>query len=116
VANAVQRLNIHNRFDVLPWQAPGLLARAGLTAEQGAEAAWYIDERGQKHRGAAAINAAFTALGGVYVIPAFLYRIPGLKQLEDAVYAWVARNRHRMPGASDACKLPDAGQHTTREP
>lgn len=110
----MQRLNTHNRFDVLPWQTPGLLARVNLTAEQGMEAAWYIDETGRKHRGAAAMNAALGALGGIYALVAHVYRIPGLKQLEDAVYAWVARNRHRMPGASDACKLP-AGEHTPRK-
>jgi predicted DCC family thiol-disulfide oxidoreductase YuxK len=106
----VQRLNTRNRFDVLAWQTPGLLARVNLTAEQCMEAAWYVDEAGGQHRGAAAMNAALGALGGVFSLAPIVYRIPGLKQLEDAAYAWVARNRYRMPGASDACKLPDAGK------
>ena len=83
-----------------------------LTAEQCMEAAWYVDEAGRQFRGAAAINTALGALGGVFYVASLFYRIPGLKQLEDAAYAWVARNRHRMPGASDACKLPKAGEHT----
>ena len=74
------------------------------------DAAWYIDEKRCSFRGAAAINAALGALGGVFVLAPLLYRLPGLKQLEDVVYAWVARNRHRMPGASDACQLPNAGK------
>ena len=108
----MQRLNTYNRFDVLPWQTPGLLERVNLTAEQCTEAAWYVDEAGRHFRGAAAINAALGAFGGVFHIASLFYCIPGLKQLEDAAYAWVARNRHRMPGASDACKLPSAGEHT----
>lgn len=74
------------------------------------EAAWYVDEAGCQYRGAAAINAALGALGGVFGLASFVYRIPVLKQLEDAAYAWVARNRHRLPGASDACKVPSAGE------
>jgi predicted DCC family thiol-disulfide oxidoreductase YuxK len=111
----VQRLNSRNRFDVLPWQTPGLLQRVKLTAEQGMEAAWYIDESGRKYRGAAAINAALAALGGVFYLASIPYRIPGLTQLEDAVYAWVARNRHRMPGASNACRLPEAGDAASKK-
>ena len=70
------------------------------------EAAWYIDAAGRKYRGAAAMNAALDALGGAYRLAACAYGVPGLKQLEDAAYAWIAANRHRLPGASDACRLP----------
>jgi predicted DCC family thiol-disulfide oxidoreductase YuxK len=105
-------LNTHARFDVLPWQTPGLLNTVGLTEEQCMEAAWYVDADGRKHRGAAAINAAFSALGGVYAIAAWFYRVPGLKQLQDLIYQWVADNRYRLPGASDACKIPARGGKT----
>lgn len=112
MAGAVQRLNTRNRFDVLPWQTPGLLERVNLTAQQCMEAAWYVDEAGHTFRGAAAVNAALGALGGVFALVSLPYRIPGVKQIEDALYAWVARNRYRLPGASDACQLPNSGnQH-----
>lgn len=106
----MQRLNTRNRFDVLAWQTPGLLGRVNLTAEQCLEAAWYLDEAGVPYRGAAAINAALGALGGLFSLAPIVYRMPGLKQIEDAIYAWVARNRYRLPGASAACNLPDAGK------
>lgn len=89
---------------------PGLLENVGLTKQQCMEAAWYVDAGGRKYRGAAAINAALSALGGVYAIAAWFYHLPGFKQLEDLVYRWVADNRHRLPGASDACKIPAEGQ------
>ncbi len=106
----MQRLNTRNQIDVLPWQTAGLLARVKLTAEQCMDAAWYVDATSCALRGAAAINAALSALGGMFSLAPALYRIPGLKQIEDALYAWVARNRHRLPGASDACKLLGASE------
>lgn len=105
-ANAVKRLDTHHRFDALPWQTRGLLAKVNLTEQQVSEAAWYIDADGRKHRGAGAVNAALNALGGIYRIASWVYRVPGLKQIEDVVYKWVARNRYRMPGSTDACRIP----------
>lgn len=102
----MQRLNRANRFDVQPWQTPGLLARTGLTAEQTMDAAWFVDSGGRQQRGAAAINAALAEIGGVFKFMAALYRLPGLRQLEDAVYRWVAANRYRLPGSTAACAVP----------
>lgn len=102
----MQRLNRANRFDVQPWQTPGLLARTGLTVAQAIEAAWFVDGAGRQHRGAAAINAALAEIGGVFKLIAALYRVPGLRQLEDAVYRWVAANRYRLPGSAPSCAVP----------
>jgi predicted DCC family thiol-disulfide oxidoreductase YuxK len=114
-ANAVMRLNTKHRFGVLPWQTPGLLDQTGLTQQECMDAAWFVDEHGHKYRGAAAINATLSALGGVFAVAAWLYRIPGLKQIEDAVYRWVADHRYRLPGASDACKIPTTGDDLKRQ-
>lgn len=35
-----------------------------------------------------------------------LVRVPGLRALAQVIYRWVARNRHRLPGGTGACKLP----------
>lgn len=105
-ARLVGRMDQHHVITVLPWQTAGLLAATGLSEAQVNEAAWYVDNQGNRHRGAAAVNAALAALGGIYRLLSRLYRVPGLRQLEDAVYAWVARNRHRLPGSTDACERP----------
>ncbi len=34
-------------------------------------------------------------------------RLPGVRVLGRAVYGIVARNRHRLPGGTGACRLPD---------
>jgi len=109
-ANAVKRLDTQQRFDVLPWQTRGLLAASGLNEQQVTEAAWYIDAEGRKHRGAGAINTALNALGGIYRIASWVYRVPGLKQVEDLIYKWVARNRYLMPGSTAACAIPSPTQ------
>lgn len=99
------RWDRHARIDVLPWQTPGLLERAGLTAAQCAEAAWFVYPDGRQFRAAAAINRALREMGGFWRALSLLYAVPGIRQVEDAAYRWVARNRHRLPGASAACAV-----------
>lgn len=38
---------------------------------------------------------------------AFLMKTPPFSFVADLVYKWVAKNRHRLPGGSKACKLED---------
>lgn len=106
MAGAVSRWNRERRFAVFPWQTQGLLDEVGLTEQQCREAAWFVDERGRAFRGAAAMNEALRRLGGVFRVASWLYRVPGLRQIEDIAYAWVARNRWRMPGGAAACGTP----------
>ncbi len=105
VAGAVARWDCRGRIDVLPWQTPGLLERAGLTAAQCAEAVWLVYPDGRQYRAAAAANRTLHELGGIWRVLSLLYAVPGIRQFEDAVYRWVARNRHRLPGASAACAI-----------
>jgi predicted DCC family thiol-disulfide oxidoreductase YuxK len=37
-----------------------------------------------------------------------VFLTPVSNPVGDPVYAWIARNRHRLPGASAACALPDS--------
>lgn len=106
VADAVRRLDRRARLAVLPWQTPGLLEHAGLTAAQCTEAVWLVHPDGRQYRAAAAANQTLRELGGLWRALSYLYAVPGIQQLEDAAYQWVARNRHRLPGASAACANP----------
>lgn len=45
------------------------------------------------------------ALGGWWKILTVARIIP--KRLRDGFYRWVARNRYRIPGKSDACMMPN---------
>lgn len=83
----------------LPNQAPGAAELAGLSREELEAAAWAISSCGRRHRGAAAIFIALEQLlpGGLPLLRP-IYALPGFRQLADAGYAWVADNRHHLPG------------------
>lgn len=101
-ARWVDRLTA-GQVTIRPWQTfPERMEAAGLTAEDGEREAWLITPGGEALGGAAAVNGA---LSGVWWARPFtwLYAVPGLRQIEDAVYRWVARNRHRFPGVEPAC-------------
>jgi predicted DCC family thiol-disulfide oxidoreductase YuxK len=105
----VKRLNHRQRIEILPWQTPGLLQRAALSATQAKAAAWFVlpAAAGQQvqYRGAAAIFEALAYTTPLLTPLRWLYHLPGIRQLADAIYAWVARNRGRMPGSGAACKI-----------
>lgn len=99
----IQALDRHGRVTAVPFQKPGVPEAAGLTIEQCEQAAWAVEPDGRLHRGAGAVNAALAwALG----VPALLrlYQMPVLRQIQDAVYDWVAANRERLPGVIPYCQ------------
>lgn len=88
------------------WQFnPEIMARAGLTDEDGMTQAWYVSADYQHISGGAeAINDTLAHLW--YFRPfTWLYRVPGIRQIEDRVYKWVADHRYQMPGSTAACAI-----------
>jgi predicted DCC family thiol-disulfide oxidoreductase YuxK len=86
------------------WQDTDLPA-AGLTEQQVLEAAWYVDGE-HRFRGHEAV--AYTLRSSRYGVVRLLGRLIGSRALQrpaGTAYSWVARNRYRLPGASDACQL-----------
>ena len=86
-----------------PWQATDLAA-AGLTEQQAREAAWYVDGH-RLYRGHEAI--AMTLRSSRWRVVRLLGRLVGSRPLRPVAapaYAWVARNRYRLPGATDVCR------------
>ncbi|HSM58176.1 MAG TPA: DUF393 domain-containing protein [Candidatus Sulfomarinibacteraceae bacterium] len=102
-ARWVERIT-KGRVSIQPWQAlpPGMKA-AGLSAEQTETEVWLLTRDAQPKGGAAAINAvlAYTWWGRPI---SWLYRLPLIRSLQDAVYRWVARNRQHFPGVTPACE------------
>lgn len=95
----------NGRIHIEPWQAiPEQMDALGLTNDDGMKQVWSVDENGCLTGGAAAVNQALRACWWVRPFT-FLYAIPGLRQLEDWVYRWVAQNRYRMPGSTAACAV-----------
>ena len=92
------------QVDARPWQSfPEQMEAAGLTADDTRREAWLITPEGETLGGAAAVNGALRYVWWARPF-SWLYELPGLRQIEDAVYRWVARNRGRFPGVTPACE------------
>lgn len=89
-------------LEVAPFQKPGTAERLGVDVDTMVEAAWWRDSSGAVYRGAEAVNAAL-GVGLGSRIPLRLYRFPGVRQLQDAIYRWVATHRYRFPGTTPHC-------------
>lgn len=81
------------------------LPRYGLTPEDGMAQVWFIDKDGSVTGGAEASNRILRYVW--WLAPfTYLYFLPGIRQLQNVAYRWVANNRYRLPGSTDACKIP----------
>jgi predicted DCC family thiol-disulfide oxidoreductase YuxK len=90
---------------VEPWQRIDLDA-LGLTEADVTTAAYWVNERGRTFRGHRSIGKALMAAGGVWKPVGALILLPPFSWLAALLYAIVAKNRHRLPGGTPACKLP----------
>jgi predicted DCC family thiol-disulfide oxidoreductase YuxK len=95
--------------ELLDFQQPGVLDRfPSLTHDACMREIKLVTAEGRVFGGLGAIVAVLTTRP-VLGAWAYLYYVPGLRQLSDLAYAWVARNRYRFMGrtecSSDACAL-----------
>jgi predicted DCC family thiol-disulfide oxidoreductase YuxK len=108
----VRALDRSHRVTMAPFQQPGVAAAHGLTIAQCEAAAWAITPDQQRYPAAAAVNLTL-AVAVRTRLPLWLYAIPGVRQLQDSAYAWVARNRSRLPGDTPYCEQhPDQCRST----
>ncbi len=87
---------------LVDFQQPGALDRfPGLTHDACMEAMHLVTPDGRVFRG---FEAAVRAVGTRAVLGrlAFLYYLPGLRQLCDRFYAWLAARRYRLFGKTEA--------------
>ncbi len=72
------------------------LGAVGLSEQQAADAAWWIDANGRHHRGHRAIAESLRACGGPWSSLGWSLTVPGISALAACVYEIIARNRHRL--------------------
>jgi predicted DCC family thiol-disulfide oxidoreductase YuxK len=82
----------------MPWQGVDTPSAYGLTREELAEAAYWIDGRGRPHRGHLAVAETFRAIGGVWGIVGDLIRARWVSPIAAGVYEVVSHNRSNLPG------------------
>ncbi|MGY2126948.1 thiol-disulfide oxidoreductase DCC family protein [Blastococcus sp. SYSU DS0617] len=92
-------------FPLQAWQFIDDLADYGLTFEDVATAAYWIEADGAKLRGSDAIGRALVQRGGVWKVAGRAIMSRPVRPLARWVYGHVATNRHRMPGGTSACRV-----------
>jgi predicted DCC family thiol-disulfide oxidoreductase YuxK len=90
-----------------PLQASGTVERLGIDSDRLMDSIWWLDSSGQVYGGAEAANAAVSAALGTK-LPLLVYRLPGMRSLQEAVYRWVADHRYRFPGKTPYCESDPA--------
>lgn len=98
---------IPTRAKVVPWQFADLDA-LGLTVAECEAAVQWVDPAGTRGAGPDAIALLLRDSGPMW---RFVGRVLGARPVRAAAwpaYRWVARNRHRLPGGTAACSLPQA--------
>lgn len=92
------------RVAIQPWQAwPPQMKAAGLSPEQTKTEVWMLTPGQAPKGGAAAVNEALSYTWWGRPI-SWLYRLPLVRPLQEALYRWVARNRQHFPGVTPACE------------
>jgi predicted DCC family thiol-disulfide oxidoreductase YuxK len=85
----------------LDFQEPEVLARfPGLSHDECMREMKLVTPEGRSFGGAEALTRVLLTRGALGAW-AYLYYVPGLRQLADAAYAWIARNRYRFMGRTD---------------
>lgn len=99
----VDRLNRTGDLRIDTLQSDGLAARLGVAPSTVLDSAKFLDDAGDVYAGAEAMNAAVSAALGSS-LPLRLYRIPGIRALQNAIYRWIAGHRYRFPGTTPHCQ------------
>lgn len=101
------RRRLTDDHQVVAWQRLPDVRLIGLTLDDVTSAAYWIDSEGRAHRGERGVAKTLLEIGGVWAIGGRLLLLPGISALAGVVYRLIARNRHRMPGGTAACKVED---------
>ncbi len=91
----------------VPWQALGDvgLVGLGLDGARARRAVWWVGTDGRAEGGARAIGRALAAGHGWRRPIGLAILVPPGSWVARAVYPLVVRFRHRLPGATTACRV-----------
>lgn len=93
--------------EVTPWQFADLDA-LGVARADAEEAVIWVAPDGTTAAGPDAIARLLVDAGSVWRPLGWILGSRPVSRAAWPVYRWVARNRHRMPGGTAACSLPQA--------
>ncbi|WP_432012875.1 thiol-disulfide oxidoreductase DCC family protein [Streptomyces cucumeris] len=94
------------RCDFVPWQRADLQA-LGITQERAEYEVLWVTPTGTVYGGARAVAKILLSAGGGWSLLGASLMLPPARWVAQGVYRLIAANRHRMPGGTAACALPD---------
>lgn len=97
------RRHLRSSIDYAPYVGHDL-AGVGLTEDQCRQQAWVVLDDGRTAGGAMAFAEVLSHGGPAAMAIGRLLRAPGARQVAQAVYRFVARHRHRLPGGTGGCR------------
>lgn len=86
----------------------------GLSRQDVGRAAWWVDADGRLARGHRAVGRALQAGGGGRRAAGWIVVTPPASWVAAGLYRLVVRWRHRLPGATPACRVDDGPRQITR--
>lgn len=89
---------------IAAWQATDLAA-LGLTEADVTTAAYWIDDDGAAHRGHLGIAKALKTGSLPWSLAGRVMETPPMSWVAAGAYRLIAKNRYRLPGSTDACRL-----------
>ncbi|MEV0606820.1 DCC1-like thiol-disulfide oxidoreductase family protein [Polymorphospora rubra] len=92
---------------IVPWQFADLAA-LGLTVDECEQAVQWVGTDGRRAAGPDAIALLLRGSSRLWRTAGRVLQFRPVRAVAWPVYRWVAANRHRMPGGTAACSLPQA--------
>ena len=92
-------------FKMQAWQFTDDLEALGLDYQKVTEAAHWVEDGKVTASGSDAIGRALISRGDAAALLGRIVVSFPVKYSARLVYSWVAKNRHRMPGGTAACKV-----------
>jgi predicted DCC family thiol-disulfide oxidoreductase YuxK len=90
---------------IVAWQQADL-PKMGLTAEQCQTAVQWVSEDMLRTLSAhKAVARVCKDAGGIIAVAGYAMSLPVISPIAGVVYRWVARNRQKMPGGTEACAI-----------
>jgi predicted DCC family thiol-disulfide oxidoreductase YuxK len=94
-------------IDVVPWQRLDLDA-LHMNEDDVTTAAYWVDPDGTRHRGHRGIaHALMASTSAAWCTVGRIMLVPPISWIGAVAYSVIAKNRHRMPGATPACAIPE---------
>ncbi|MFE4080510.1 thiol-disulfide oxidoreductase DCC family protein [Paenarthrobacter sp. YIM B13468] len=95
------------KVSIKSWQSIRDLEALGLTEEMVEAAAYWADDGVVTAGAESAIAQALITKGSGWQLAGRFILLPGVHFVAARVYKVIAKNRHAMPGGTDACRLPN---------